>query len=604
MGRLILPNDGNSVKTQSSVPFMAPYWGYGEITGKPASVQSLFQEMFLIRRSDALHALCWLNRRAAAPLAINPEVQQQIANQFLADDLLRQLRQRLREVRPDSWSLFHRQQMWLLFTIAMLCCREDVEPLPPDEKLHAIGKCCLMANDILAQLTGDGTPVPTTDEGKETWGIWKFCSIATLNSAYRFEVDLARCKAFWFDLPRQLAPAWSGSQQQIECEFDEAFRAEHGISLADFLLVGLSACCFFLVNSTGEPALFEPRSYFHNEQVANIAETALSYLSRSPDSFALDILRSPRQSWHLDFTYLRAFPLIELWPGRFACADLELLARALTEGVYWRLRSAYDNAGRDFPKLFGSVYEAYIHSLMDGFANRGPSLARQFYRGPRFEGRNEQVCDGLLVRDDLGLAVLAEYKSSLLSPHQLHSGDKGALLQGIEDAFARDKSGRNRKGTGQLAQSIKHILDGELVAAPSADPSPCPDLRDLRLLPMILIYQEGLQLHATRSFLERRFRKSLSDRGVSCDAVGPLLLLSLQDIEMISELALHQDVGKLLDDYAQSVDVDRRDLFGSFHNYVCCKGNAVIHPRNSPIMADATAILEWAEEELKRRIGS
>jgi hypothetical protein len=182
----------------------------------------------------------------------------------------------------------------------------------------------------------------------------------------------------------------------------------------------------------------------------------------------------------------------------------------------------------DIVEFFGAIFGWYVYHVLSGFGIDSPVLTRTIYRSPKFQGTNDEVCDTLLLWSNT--AVLFEAKGMRLTTRQESGISVADTLKAIDGMLGDKKS-----GTGQLAKSIQRILDGQVVVAENS-------VADIRacgtIIPAIVVYDESLGNHAVRNHLQARFAQQLSRSGTISDSIGPLLLLTTRDIELLERLAL------------------------------------------------------------------
>jgi hypothetical protein len=248
-----------------------------------------------------------------------------------------------------------------------------------------------------------------------------------------------------------------------------------------------------------------------------------------------------------------------------------------------------------FRQLFGHVFAHYIDRLIGEFTYSGGILAKTYYKSPKFQGTNDEVCDGLIQWAET--TMFMEYKAGLLTTRQKYAGNQDETIRGIEDLLARDKPG-GKKGAGQLADSLRRVLSGEIMVSESTriDLSQCR-----QILAAIVVYDEGLGLHAIRNLVEERFRESLRDKGVSDGRIGPLLILTIRDIEVLEDVRQVASVERLLLDYAEFVRRNPRERTGSLNSFVYNRFPKKEANGNSLTEKTFQRVLDEAADELQKR---
>ena len=284
-------------------------------------------------------------------------------------------------------------------------------------------------------------------------------------------------------------------------------------------------------------------------------DQCLNLISRTPEQLATDLIFRPRQSWAVDFSPLRQFPIIRLKKDRFVCPDLQLLEYYFDDALYWAVVGSYATES-GIQQLYGELFEQHINNVIEAFANPSPLLAKRFLPQPKFEGTQHQVSDAAF--DWTQVLVLAEYKATRLTRYQKYSGDTDALLRGFDDAFAKEKPGK-AKGVGQLARSIKKILDGAKI--PGASP-----IGDRSLLPILIITEPGLTNELFRRRLDDKLRDALEES--IRPRVLPLVLLSHFDLEAFETYVGETSAEEILRSYAISLKARTSSLLDYFGSYV------------------------------------
>jgi hypothetical protein len=321
-------------------------------------------------------------------------------------------------------------------------------------------------------------------------------------------------------------------------------------------------------------------------------------VARTPEAIARSLVNEPRQSWSRDFTPLRQHPLIEVLPGKFACPDVSFLCRFVCDGVYWLLDDVFGNDHEKFRALFGHIFEQYVNRLVEQFAYGGNVLARMFYPGPKFSDGAE-VADCLIHWGDT--ALLAECKAGLLTTRQKYAGLPDALMKGIDDLLLRDQTSsagrRTKKGIGQLAHSIGRLLAGEQLAGDR----PCdsvPNVSGCRIIPALVTFDEALGLHPIQRRADRKLRELLTQKGVDSARVDPVLVLTVEDVEVIQGLQGFTSIELLVRDYAAYLRRDSDDLVGTFRDFAYNKFSHHKTDKGSFIRETATRLFDATLTEL------
>jgi hypothetical protein len=538
-------------------PIFGVYYGLHDITSRRVAPADLTQALAKLRRSDVIRWVASLARWASEDTALNPNNQMAMAEVMLTAELRDALREHLRKERPGTWCIFHRRQLWFLLQVAVLSCNESVPAVEDEPFRRNIGECCLMASDILQQLE---TKEPL-GEGPEEANRWMMgLVISFLDGRDRLEV-LARAQSFWFDLPADPRVRHRFVDRKVP-DFDSAFAAKYGLPLREFFLILYTLHLGFEAHAqrNRNPLLLDEASYlwpmFEREHVRRV----LSHVSQTPDDLAISLLGTPRQNWATDCAPLREYPVIQVFQGKHACTDLNLLHRCLFDRVYFLLLKAYPD--KVFGELFGYIFEEYVNRLFRRFSYEDDVLVRTFYASPRFQGKQEEAGDGLIAWSRSALVM--EYKARLLTTRERYGGVTEVLLTGVEDIIGKKGT---KKGVYQLASVISRLLAGEKVVAGSPktlDLKDCP-----RVYPVLVTFEEALGLESVRQQAETKFIAALQVDHEKRKQVGELLILTVEEVEILEGLALRHSLEDVIQDYANYVRAHPKDRAGSFRSFIC-----------------------------------
>jgi hypothetical protein len=563
-----------------------------QLGGMQATTADLMAELVKLKRSDVIRWIATISVKLEAPNAMDQNFQREMARLLLSDDLVAGLNKWLREGGQQwNWVLFHRRQMWFLLQMAVVACKEDVVACDDAAMAKAIGRICLKVNDVLHTIE----PKQDDEEWKTNYHHCFVPSvIAMLDKADRMEV-LARAHQFWFDLPQTPGVAERFRQCKAQ-DFAAAFETKYALSLERFYLIAVSLWSGFQnhANNSSSPLLLESDQYLAPHFGKDDTAHAMSLLSQSPDQLACDLFRLPRQNWAVDSSPLKAKPVIKVFPGKYACPDIVYLHRFLTDGIYFLLQEAY---GADsFRQLFGYLFEAYIDGLIGQFGIESDVLTRTFWPAPKFVGTNDQACDGLLHDGDL--VMMMEYKARLLTTREKYAGIPEATWKGIEDIVAKKASG-GRKGAFQLASSIRRILTGESVVAGKTGFQPH---NTVTIIPVLVTYEDAIGFGSVRRWADRKMRDALKTEGVDAAKVGPLLILTTHDIEMLEALSHKNQWADLMRGYAKYVQDHPDDPIATFGVFLSKNNFQSEEPGTSFLAKAFSNALMFAEQHLPERI--
>jgi hypothetical protein len=406
---------------------------------------------------------------------------------------------------------------------------------------------------------------------------------------------LARAHAFWFELPKTPAIVERFRQAKAR-DFVPVFEEKYGLPLERFFLISLGLWSAFQnqANNSASPLLVESEQYlvpqFGKEETAK----ALQLLTQSPEALASDLMGKPRQNWAIDSSLLKARPVIEVFPGKYACPDIGSLHRYLTDGIYFLLQSAYPD--ELFRQLFGYLFEGYIDSLIGSFGVESDLLTRSFWRSPKFVGSNDQACDGLLY--DSELALVMEYKARLLTTREKYAGIPEVTWKGIGDILAKNSSG-GKKGAFQLASSIRRMLAQEPAVSGKTQFRPTGKTT---IIPVLVTYEDAMNIGAIRKGVDEKMRDTLTKDKVDSSRVGPLLILTIYDVEVLEALTHKNQWVEIIGGYAKYVQEHMDDPIATLGVYLSKCSFKSEDPGTSCLARGFAKAMKFAEERLAEKL--
>jgi hypothetical protein len=561
-----------------------------QLGGMRGTTADLMAELVTLKRSDVIRWVAAISAKLTEQNEWAHEWQREMARLLLSDDLIVGLEKWLRDDERWNWAIFHRRQMWFLLQMAVVACKEDTAGCADPTMAKTMGRVGLMVNDVLNAIE----PKQNGEEWKTNYNSSFVPSIIPiLDHADQMEV-LARAHAFWFELSK--TPAIADRFRQCKAqEFGSAFETKYQLSLERFYLIALSLWACFQNHATNNasPLLLERDQYLLPHFGKDETARAVGILSQSPERLACDLFGKPRQNWAVDSSLLKAKPLIEVLPGKYACPDIGNLHRYLTDGIYFLLQDAY--VGDRFRELFGYLFEAYIDSLLGQFGIESDVLTRTFWPSPKFVGTNDQVCDGLLHDQDLALVM--EYKARLLTTREKYAGIPEVTWKGIEDIVASS----GKKGAFQLTNSIRRLLKGEKVVSVRSE---FCQTDKTTMIPVLIAYEEAVGLGAIRRWADEKMRNAISKDGRDLARIGPLLVLTIHDIEVLEALAHKNQWVEMIRGYVKYVQDHPDDPMATFGVFLSKNNFQSEDPGTSFVATGFSNALKFAEQHLPERIST
>ena len=572
---------------------MGVYYRLSDVTGKSVSVAQLVQALGKLKRSEVIRQLVVLLS------SVNGEGGNELGNQlrmaevWLSPEHRSGLQTHLAKEDTFSGSVFHPRQIRLALQMAVLSCQEETSSCGDEALAFAVGESCLMASDILHQIE----PKDPIGEGPEEANKWMATTlIPLLEGGLGLEI-MARARSFWFELPS--LPAVQKKFQELRMKpFGVAFEEKYGLSLREYHLILYTLYVYFLTHGMATPALLNEESYLIPTYKPEDVRRVMAEVSQTPDQLAIKLLGEPRQNWAMDCTALKKYPLIEVFPGQHACPDLQILYGCLTEKIYYRLQEAYPD--HQFGQLMGYIFEEYIFQLIRQFTYEGDVLARTFFANPKFQGTNDEAGDGVVYLEEAALVI--ECKARYLTTREKFGGLRDVTLKGIDDILSKTNS-KGKKGVEQLANTLPKLLGGKSIVSGSGkafDLSGCK-----QVIPVIITLEGTMGLEAIRQMAEKKLLDSLAAKGATTDRVGPLLVLTVGEMELLEALSRSHPPMTLIREYIAYVRDNPKDRAGSFRGYISNRG-LTQEPGFGPSFSKQSQQLafEEARAELEKRMGA
>lgn len=566
-------------------------WTWELLTSQPATFADLSHRLAKLCRSDVLVGVASFSELINRDAFSSASVQTRMTSAMLEDDLARKMKEKIDAGLEGH--VFFRRQLWFLFQLALLVCKEDTPRLDGQALKRAIVACCIMANDLVKKVGSVQLSEPPPDELRSKW----LATFLITNVDFSFgQETIPRADLLWNALPAEEDVRKKAAELEIPGGFAAIFKEAYDIELDEFLLFLVYSYFKFWESSNEEypkPAVIHSELVYRRMFAQGDVDKAMERIASDPEQLASDLLGNPRQSWTTDFTPLMRSPLVRVDYHRYICPDLHLLRSYFVHGIYELL--ILTDYGPKVRQLFGFVFEKYVARMFDSFANPSPLLAKVFFSSVKFAAdTTQQVCDGLLAWQST--AVLMEVKAFLLTSRQKFANRPDETMKAIDDQLAK-MDGKDRKGVGQLAHSLARILRGEEIFSGQ---STIDLLSFSKLHPAIVVFDESVANHAVREYLNAKLRERLQADGVDLGRVGCLLLFSIREIEVFEQLALIVGAERLLREFADYITRHPDDHDGIFRTFAADRYASMLS-QPSAIFERLEAVKRRTVEELTRR---
>lgn len=573
------------------------YHTLSELLGTKVVVSELLRELAKIPRSDVLRCLAGLAILISLEASSSPQEQLKLLHNFAPAGVAVKVQEALLSQQMQG-ALFFRRQVWFVWQMALIACKDDSTMQHTAETQQQVGLCCLMASEVLKDIE---TSQRIDPEEAKSLGFVVTTLISLSETVLGSEV-VARCQLFWLEMHEDEDIKRLVTRLQL-APIKQTFEKAYGVPLEEFIRFS-----YLLYYKFAESTLHDPPSalmfdsalafkpYFAAEHMTN----ALKLMSTTPDGLAARLFGTPRQSWSLDSTVILKSPLLEVAENKYVCFDLHIFRKFLVQGIFELLADAvgYD----EMKQILGGLFERYIERIMLNFSPKSKLIATPYFNNVVFASdKTQQACDGLLAWPSF--AVLFECKTNMLTTRQRYAMNLMDTMKGIDAQIATfsnptDIKSKQRKGIGQLAFNLHRILSGEQIKSDGE----VIDLSSVsKFHPAVILYDDDLVNHAVRIYLHNELTKWFDKYGFDCSRVGHTLLFSLKDIEYFELLTENHSAESVMREYIHFVEQHPTEVQSLFHEFALAR-----HPNESRsdlgyALQTTNRVLKELQAELTRR---
>lgn len=416
---------------------------------------------------------------------------------------------------------------------AALACAANGQAINSSETFFAIGRACLIANDLFSAL-----PIgPSSAIRDKAAALIPFSSyigrVDYMNAIARSQIILAETTR----LPQVAASADFAGLEQL-------FEQATGISVSDFvaLVFGLLSRYLRLTldDLFREPdTYFVPPSFFGRTAIESATvERFVGLISVAVDELRGRLERDAERPL-TDMFVFQNCPCVRNERGALFCVDPIALIEKASSGLYWTLNATPYAAKNRLFRFWGLLFEEYINGLL---ANAYNPANGQFVAKALFEDGAE-VSDACVVEgQDL---ILLEHKASILTAEAKYSGDVAAFEADVVQKLVGMDAPGERKGVLQLAHSVERIVRGDRIPS-------LPNLRPTRIFSVLVVQDSVFASPFMNAYLNGFFPKYRL-RKVSRTTITPVFALTVADVEDLCCYLHSCRLSDLLDEhYAQN----------------------------------------------------
>jgi len=451
-------------------------------------------------------------------------IQKLMLGLLIDEDLLDKMKKTFGTERIDERQPFHSLQFLLLLKLVLLEAGKTGNRRPDShrEAGHALGRCLVMANDLLS--SDKGLQAIRSDRASERRRrlalLLQVGSGLEVNNPPDIVAGVARSELIFGEI-----------LQKTQCSLNipAVFKAQTGIGLDEYVdfIFGTLAYYFAFnweqVMENAALACVNTKTFFAQAQPAatkwwQIEQTTVGNLTQT--------LQVPNnlKDQH-DFIALRRTPFLEVAPDNAIPVHIGFVQEKLEVGLFWAIFNSL-NTPEERSNLFtdwGHLFENYVNQIL------GSSFVDQnelFIPFPKFSDKNEESFDGVVAAGS-HLFVL-EYKGGFLKAEAKYAEDEAALIDDINRKFGKGEDG----GLSQLARKI-----GQVFASDSAKRRTIMGVDTSKatvVIPILIAQDTFVGSEIVHPFLYEVFGslKRMQNLERRITVVGPLVL-SVGDIETL-----------------------------------------------------------------------
>jgi hypothetical protein len=476
------------------------------------------QTAWFISRMNMLLALGRFHSEEIIP------IQKLMLGLLIDEELLDRMKKTFGTERIDERQPFHSLQFLLLLKLVLLEAGKTGNRRPDSDREagHALGRCLLMANDLLS--SDKGLQAIKSDRASEKRRrvalLLQLGSGFEVNNPPDIVAGVARSELIFGEIL---------GKTRCSLNIPAVFKAQTGIGLDEYVdfIFGTLAYYFGFkweqVMENAALACVNTKTFFAQAQPAatkwwQIEQTTVGNLTH-----ALQVPNNLKAQH--DFIAFRRTPFLEVAPDNAIPVHIGFVQEKLEVGLFWAIFNSL-NTPEERSNLFtdwGHLFENYLNEIL------GSSFVGQkelFIPFPRFSDKNEESFDGVVAAGN-HLFVL-EYKGGFLKAEAKYAEDEAVLIDDINRKFGKGDDG----GLSQLARKI-----GQVFASDSAKRRTIVGVDTSKttvVVPILIVQDTFVGSEIVHPFLYEVFGslKRMQNLERRITVVGPLVL-SVGDVETL-----------------------------------------------------------------------
>jgi len=302
--------------------------------------------------------------------------------------------------------------------------------------------------------------------------------------------------------------------------FEEDFRANTGISFADFI-----SCAMMVDMHAWDKAI---DGYIFKGTNARLTarqhefEVFLAIEAQTPDQLAE---RLTHQFQSEGYKAIIERPILRVADGRFTVMDPHYFSDHFTTAPLFKTFRGNKSDNQRFGAL-GDAFEDYALSVLERIYKPASSfLVQRLYPNLKSpDGVRPEFEIDALINEGKDLVVM-EMKSAFLKETVFLTDDVSAFLAEVRSKYAQGKTARERrKGVAQLATCIRAIVDG------SFNDGGIDRQLVRQIFPVLVVHDERMGSPGMNIFLDSLFNEFLGELPGRI-RIAPLTVMTIADLE-------------------------------------------------------------------------
>lgn len=315
------------------------------------------------------------------------------------------------------------------------------------------------------------------------------------------------------------------------CDF---FLQNVGISVEQAIALNFALANPFFQNEqelASNPTLINPDTYFEETKIDSrvinsiIANTTIDLLE-AQKKLKQEIIPFNFESipvgYNLDL--FRKTPLIRLYDGRLACANLACMFEKTTQNIIWLPKNgmmlleqkAIEKNVTGLMKYRGQLFEEYVKMLCNIMSEKNKKI-KFYYVPPEQTELHQEVGDAILIQDNK--IIILEAKSRQFKEKFKYTGDWNKDKKFIEEI--------TNKSVNQIQSAAEKILQGKVPKIPI-------NPHNIKKIYPVVVTYDPIPTHAK---MQKFIREQVFNSGYLKNQIfAPLEIINISDLEAMMDV--------------------------------------------------------------------